>query len=74
MPLQRRFTRERIAVLLEDRALREADAAADGAAADAKLAELTARLTEAEAALLQTTKDHILGASQSYKHCSEVLW
>ena len=61
-PLQRRFTRERIAALLEDRALREADAAAHGAAADAKLAELTTRLTDAETALLQTTKDHILGA------------
>ncbi len=59
--LQRAFTRERIAALLEDRALREADAAAHGAAADAKLAELTARLTDAEVALLQTTKDHILG-------------
>ena len=42
--------------------MREADAAAHGAAADTKLAELTARLTDAEAALLQTTKDHILGA------------
>ena len=62
VPLQRRFTRERVAALLEDRSLREADAAAHAAAADAKLANLTARLTDAEMALQQITKDHILGA------------
>ena len=61
--VQKRFSRERIAALLEDRTLREADAQANAAAANAKLTEMTTRLTDAETALLQITKDHILGLS-----------
>ena len=81
---QKRFARERIAALLEDRTLREADAVALAASADAKLADLAARLADAETVLLQTTKDHVLGAccladldshavNQESRHCGPVL-
>ncbi|KAK9814374.1 hypothetical protein WJX72_004785 [[Myrmecia] bisecta] len=57
---QKQFANERIAALLEDRRIREADEEAHRELAAQKLEELTARLKKTEQTLQATTKDYIL--------------
>ena len=61
--MQREFTSERVAALLEDRRIRSQDEAAHRAAYQQKIDELTQRLKQTEVALQRTTKDYILGVT-----------
>ena len=59
--VQREFTNERVAALLEDRQIRSQDEEAHRAVYQQKIDELTQRLKQTEMALQRTTKDYILG-------------
>lgn len=60
--MQREFTNERVAALLEDRRIRSHDEEAHRAVYQQKIDELTQRLKQTEVALQRTTKDYILGS------------
>lgn len=60
--MQREFTNERVAALLEDRRIRSQDEEAHRAVYQQKIDELTHRLKQTELALQRTTKDYILGS------------
>lgn len=61
---QKRFASERIAALLEDRTVREREAAAQATTMAAALEELTERLRGSDEALRRTTKDWITAKQQ----------
>ena len=63
---QRKFANERIATLLEDRRIRDADEALIREAADKKVVELEDRLKRTEELLQQSTKDYILLRTTPY--------
>ena len=68
--VQREFTNERVAALLEDRCIRSQDEEAHRAVYQQKIDELTQRLKQTELALQRTTKDYILGSLA----CVCILW
>jgi hypothetical protein len=59
---QKRFAAERIAMLVEDKRISEADEAARNSMSSQRHDELLQRVQKAEAALQSTTKDYIVGA------------
>ena len=63
---QRRFSNERIAALLEDRRIRDADEALQKEAAEKKAAEMQNRLARTEDLLQKATKDFILARTTPY--------
>lgn len=58
---QKQLAAERIAALLEDRRIREAEEEAHRGQLNSQLEGLAERLRKAEEGLRQTTKDYILG-------------
>jgi coiled-coil domain-containing protein 77 len=63
---QKRFANERIAALLEDRRIRDADEAMMKEAAEKRAGDLADRLKRTELLLMKTTKDHIMQRVSPY--------
>ena len=59
--VQKQFAAERVASMLEDRRIREAETEAYQLAAADRAAKLSSRIEHLEKALQETTKDYILG-------------
>ena len=63
---QKRFANERIAALLEDRRIRDADEVMMKEAAEKRAADLADRLKRTELLLMKATKDHIMQRVSPY--------
>ena len=72
--VQKQFAAERVAGMLEDRRIREAEIEAYQAAAAERSAKLCARIEYLERALQETTKDYILGAHWCTACSYAIVW
>ena len=68
------FTSERIEALLEDRRIREQEAAAATSALSQQLEATLARLSRAEENLRTATRDYILGEPMAPLRLQNMLW